>query len=180
MLCIKQAAPCSDSSECSSSASLNIWQGSDPAWLPSDLIQHSPVQLTIAGLRILTSRWTRRTSTASNQLPPLSLKILTLIWRDHKQDYAGSILLIPLPIFQALISSNQGGDTKLPRGNGLETAEILNIWNCIIQCATDIRSYGLSVDLYQLNPVVRMGRENKCPLCCTGWVSQSRMSYGNV
>lgn len=76
MLCIKQAAPCSDSCECSSSVRLNIWQGSDVGWLPSDLIQHSPVQLTIAGLRILKPWWTRRTSTASKQLPSLSLKIL--------------------------------------------------------------------------------------------------------
>lgn len=53
MLCIRQAAPCSDSCECSSSVRLNIWQGSDLSWLSSDLIQHYPVQLTTAGLRVL-------------------------------------------------------------------------------------------------------------------------------
>lgn len=56
MLCIKQAAPCSDSCECSSSVRLNIWQGSDLGWLSSDLIQHYPVQLTTAGLRVLKSQ----------------------------------------------------------------------------------------------------------------------------
>lgn len=56
----------------------------------------------------------------------------TLIWRDHKQDYTVSTLLIPLPIFQALIRISQRGDTKLPRAHGLETAEILNIFSCIM------------------------------------------------
>lgn len=87
MLCIKQAAPCSDSCECSSSVRLNIWQGSDVGWLPSALIQHSPVRLTIAGLRILKPWWTRRTSTESKQLPSLSLKIL--MHPDLKAPQAG-------------------------------------------------------------------------------------------
>jgi len=77
------------------------------------------------------------------------------------EDYTVRTLLTPLPIFQALISSNQGGDTKLPRGNGLETAETLNIFNSMIQCATDIPFYGLSADIYQLKPAVRMGCENR-------------------
>lgn len=77
------------------------------------------------------------------------------------------LLVFSSSLCQYSISSSQGGDTKLPRGNGLETSEILNIFNCIIQHAADIWSYGLSVDTYQLNPVVKTGCENRSALCVT-------------
>lgn len=41
---------------------------------------------------------------------------------------------------------------------------MLNIWNCNILCAADIQYYGLSVDIYQLNPVVSLGHHNRSVL----------------
>lgn len=76
ILWIKQAVPCSDSCKCTCSERLSNWQESGLDWVPSDLIQPSPVQLTITGLHVLKSQQTCRTRTESKQLPCLSLQTL--------------------------------------------------------------------------------------------------------